>query len=46
MLKKRYINPLVKDTRLTDLSATSKELIEQVRNYKFENYAWFQFKVL
>lgn len=45
-VKKRYINPLVKDTRLTDLSAKSKELIEQVRNYKFENYAWFQFRVL
>lgn len=45
-VKKRYINPLVKDTRLTDLSAKSKELIEQVRNYKFENYAWFQFNVL
>ena len=45
-VKKRYINPLVKDTRLTDLSAKAKELIEQVRNYKFENYAWFQFRVL
>ena len=45
-VKKRYINPLVKDTRLTDLSAKAKEIIEQVRNYKFENYAWFQFRVL
>ena len=45
-VKKRYINPLVKDVRLTDISAKSKELIDQVRNYKFENYAWFQFRVL
>ena len=45
-VKKRYINPLVKDGRLTDISAKSKELIDQVRNYKFENYAWFQFRVL
>ena len=45
-VKKRYINPLVENTRLTDLSAKSKKLIEQVRNYKFDNYAWFQFNVL
>lgn len=45
-VKKRYINPLVKDVRLTDISTKSKELVDQVKNYKFENYAWFQFKVL
>ncbi len=44
-VKKRYINPLVKDVRLTDISLVSKELIEQVENYKFKNYAWFQFEV-
>lgn len=44
-VKKRYINPLVKGVRLTDISLVSKELIEQVENYKFENYAWFQFEV-
>ena len=45
-VKKRYINPLVKDVRLADISSISKELIEQVENYKFKNYAWFQFDVL
>lgn len=45
-VKKRYINPLVKDVRLTDISTKSKELVDQVKNYKFENYAWFQFRVL
>lgn len=44
-VKKRYINPLVKGVRLTDISLVSKELIEQVENYKFKNYAWFQFEV-
>ncbi len=44
-VKKRYINPLVKDVRLTDISLVSKELIEQVENYKFKNYAWFQFEL-
>lgn len=44
-VKKRYINPLVKGVRLTDISLMSKELIGQVENYKFKNYAWFQFEV-
>ena len=45
-VKKRYINPLVKNDRLTEISTKSKIFVEQVKNYKFENYAWFQFNVL
>ena len=45
-VKKRYINPLVNNTRLTDISPKSKELIEQILNYKFNNYGWFKFNVL
>ena len=45
-VKKRYINPLVKNDRLTEISTKSKIFVEQVKNYKFENYVWFQFNVL
>lgn len=44
-VKKRYINPLVNGKRIDQISETSKNMINDLLEYKSSKYAWFPFEV-